>query len=656
MIRRLGLIVVAIAASGVANWSLWVAASGSAGASPLAATPSPATGYPLTPPAAVCGNSAALAGPATLPAGAVQVDPGTDLAAVTKAHGPGTTFWLSPGTFTLPATQFSQVAPKDNDVYIGAPGAVLDGQGVNRFAFGQGAPGVTIEYLTVQNFAPPVNQAAVNPGGTANWTLAFDTIQTSASAGVNLGPNGVVHDSCISGNGQLGIKALGASNVTIDHNEISGNVTGQFVGMPCGCTAGIKLFSMQNATVTNNWIHNNQAKGVWGDTNVVGILIEGNYINDNSDEAIFYEASYNGFIHNNNIIRNALVKGAKFSARQDTFPIGAVYISESGGDSRVNGGVYSTFEIAGNNLDNNYGGVTLWENANRFCNTATPTVGYCPIAGSGTVSTCVAGSIDSPPLIDDCRWKTQNVLVDNNTFRIDKTALGCEGTRCGEVSLFSNLGVRPSWSPYLGTEVQDAITYSQNNHFSNNTYIGDWNADAYAQGQTVTFAQWQAAPYNQDARSTLVPLPNALDADTSGLEGSIGWWKPWYNAAIAQSPAEAHTGTESLQIAPSKPNWGVTLATPRGFPTGPGSKTVSLWGLSTTPGNDHVMLNVTWRSSSGGALQVDSVALPPLSGSWQEASALLTAPPGTASVSLALVGAKTPTGSTLYVDDVAVTS
>src|SRR5262249_13648984 len=68
------------------------------------------------------------------PAGAVVVDPGTDLSAVTRANPAGTTFWLSPGTHLLAPDQFGQVIPKDGDVYLGAPGAVLDGQRVNQAA------------------------------------------------------------------------------------------------------------------------------------------------------------------------------------------------------------------------------------------------------------------------------------------------------------------------------------------------------------------------------------------------------------------------------------------------------------------------------------------------------------------------------------------
>src|SRR5881275_3058294 len=64
------------------------------------------------------------------PAGAVTVDPAVegDLSAKTRTAPAGTTFWLAPGTHQLVPDQFGQVIPKDGDVYLGAPGAVLDGR------------------------------------------------------------------------------------------------------------------------------------------------------------------------------------------------------------------------------------------------------------------------------------------------------------------------------------------------------------------------------------------------------------------------------------------------------------------------------------------------------------------------------------------------
>jgi hypothetical protein len=93
---------------------------------------------------AVCDSIPALY--PTAPAGAILVDPAVpgDLDSKTRAAPAGSTFWLRPGTHTLGSGQYDQVIPKDGNTFLGAPGAVLDGQGKNNFAFTQHARNVTI--------------------------------------------------------------------------------------------------------------------------------------------------------------------------------------------------------------------------------------------------------------------------------------------------------------------------------------------------------------------------------------------------------------------------------------------------------------------------------------------------------------------------------
>ncbi len=77
------------------------------------------------------------------------------LVRLTQDNPAGTTFWLSTGTHTLGTGEFDQVIPKPNNVYVGAPGAVLDGQGINRAPFsGRALAEAGVEDL-----------AGVGPGG-----------------------------------------------------------------------------------------------------------------------------------------------------------------------------------------------------------------------------------------------------------------------------------------------------------------------------------------------------------------------------------------------------------------------------------------------------------------------------------------------------------
>ena len=662
-------------------------------------------GYPTTPPAQICGSSM-LNGPTTAPAGAIVVPPG-DNSGFFQNRPAGTTFWFQPGVHTLGTSPYGQIIPADNMTFIGAPGAILDGSNVNKYAFTQHATNVKIRYLTIQNFGAPGdnnNEGVVNHDGGSGWTIEYNTIKNNAGAGVFLGSHNLLRYNCIRDNGQYGFsmyKPEGLQSITIDHNEIAGNNTydweSKIVG--CGCTGGGKFWDARNVTVTNNWVHHNKSVGLWADTNDIGFLFEGNYINDNDAEGIFYEISYNARIANNTLIRNAIVKGRSFAARNDNFPIVAIYLSESGGDSRVNGGVYSTLEISGNNLVDNWGGIALWENADRFCNSpANTSGGYCTAVNpsQSNFNTCVAGTINNPPHYSDCRWKTQNVSVHDNQFKFSRANVACTTTGCGQQAILSNWGTYPSWSPYQGRAIQDAITFNQNNRFANNTYVGDWRFITYETGNAVPFSTWQAAPYGQDAGSSLTPSSttqpstttttapsptstststtlaptttvaptttttpptasrNALDADTSGLEGSTGAWAPWFSANVSRSAAAAHTGTNSLRVDVTAPyGWGVQLNNYPGFATTAGSKTIGFWGLLGAGPSTGLTMSVKWLDASGAALQTDTVAMPALGTTWQHASAAVTAPSGTARVWVELVG-NSPAGTTVFLDDIVV--
>jgi hypothetical protein len=443
------------------------------------------------------------------PAGAVTVNPGEDLSAKVDAAPAGTTFWLSPGTHTLPEGEYSNVIPKDGDVFVGAPGAILDGQHSNLYAFTQHATNVTLRYLTIQNFGAPGdnnNEGVVNHDAGEGWLIEYSTIRNNAGAGVFLGSHDTVRFSCLQDNGQYGFSAYspdGVTDVTLDHNEITGNNTDDWETKQdgCGCTGGGKFWATNGATLTSNWVHDNKSVGIWADTNDVGFDLRGNYIADNDSVGFLYEISYNAQVRFNTFVRNALVDGPQ----NPGFPTGAIYLSESGGDARA-GGDFTTLEIDHNVFTDNWSGVVLWENADRFCNSpANTSSGDCTLVGAATLSACSQGTIENEPYYSDCRWKTQNVSVHDNVFAFDPQAIGSGCTAdngCGLQGIFSNWGTYPDWSPYQGDVISNAITFQQNNVFANNQYTGPWQFMAFDQGTVVDASTWQADPYDQDLGST----------------------------------------------------------------------------------------------------------------------------------------------------------
>jgi hypothetical protein len=469
------------------------------------------TGYlaaPSGPVAAVCGHT--KPGPKTAPAGAVEIDPAVDndLATKTEASPPGTTFWLAPGKHTLGTDEYNSIAPKRGDSFIGAPGAILDGRKKNRYAFVYTESNVTIKNLTITGFDPPPNEGVVNHDSGNGWVIENNTIEKNGGAGMMAGAHQKVIGNCVKDNGQYGMNAYKdgdtITGLVVEGNEIVGNNTDDWEAKVegCGCTGGVKFWYVNGADIRGNWVHDNRGPGLWADTNNNDFVIEKNLIEDNDASAIFYETSYNAIIRNNTLRGNDLDEGQGFASRGDPFPSAAIYISESGGEKRVKART-DKIEISGNDMENNWSGITLWENADRFCNSSANTsTGICTRLVP-KVASCADPAIRDEPLYSDCRWRTKRVDIHDNRFVVDPRKMDCEATMCARMAILSNVGTWPEWSPYLDDVVEQNITFKQDNHWHDNTYVGPWKfmpKDAATLLESTS--DWQNQPYDQDLGST----------------------------------------------------------------------------------------------------------------------------------------------------------
>lgn len=455
--------------------------------------------------AAVCGHT--RPGPTAAPAGAVEIDPSADgtLSEKIASSPAGTTFWLAPGRHTLGSDEYDSVAPKDGDTFLGAPGAILDGRGKNRYAFTYTAQDVTIRGLTVTGFVSPANEGVVNHDSGHHWVVEDNTIEKNEGAGLMVGSRNEVRRNCLRDNGQYGLNAVtvfgNVEDILLEGNEITGNNTADWESRieGCGCTGGAKFWAVNGATIRGNWVHDNRGGGLWADTNNNDFVFEKNLIEKNDGPAIIYETSYNAVIRYNTIRRNNWVEGRTFASRGDTFPEPTIYISESGGDERIPART-DKIEIYGNDLVDNWSGITLWENADRFCNSAAnSSTGYCTLV-QPTLSKCAAPAIADKPLFDDCRWKTQRVDIHGNRFAVDPEVMNCS-TLCARMAVLSNSGTVPEWSPYLEDTVQQAITFHQDNTWHDNYYVGPWWFVVFDASTVVNQAGWRSDPYNQDEGS-----------------------------------------------------------------------------------------------------------------------------------------------------------
>jgi hypothetical protein len=447
-----------------------------------------------------------LSGPSE-PAGAVTVPAGDNFAQLGQnwALSPHTTYWLAPGLHTLELGSFNQIQPKDDDVFIGGPGAILDGQNSNRYAFTQHASNVTIEYLTIRNFVTPFNEGAVNHDSGTGWTISHNTItnvgNTAAGgrsgAAVEGGVRETVTWNCLSYNGQYGLNGAGVpsstgpgavyTNLLLANNEFSHEApNGDAVG---GTSGAFKLWYDSDVTIENNWIHDSGTVGMWADTDNNGVVIRGNYVDHNANEGLIYEISYNALIQNNTFADNAWKSGPG----NPGFPTGAIYVFSSGGDSRVRNGLgITTLSISGNVFTDNWGGVVLYQNGDRACGISD--VPFCTLVDPTvyTSASCQANITRHAPVdyYDNCTWKTQNVSVTGNTFTYHPSTIGAACTAAHSCAYSALFGTYSAISGRTGATIPLAVANQQNNRFTNNTYHGGLGFMALNQGDNVKWTHW----------------------------------------------------------------------------------------------------------------------------------------------------------------------
>ncbi len=114
---------------------------------------------------------------------------------------------------------------------------------------------------------------------------------------------------------------------------------------------------------------------------------------------------------------------------------------------------------------------------------------------------------------DNCIWGSRNVTVARNYFSMNSASItGCTAKNmCGYMGLLAfNAGV-PALMQYFHSypSLVARATGGLGNVWADNTYawsgsggLGTWGFWVASQGTQVTQAQWQAAPYRQDAGST----------------------------------------------------------------------------------------------------------------------------------------------------------
>jgi hypothetical protein len=258
-------------------------------------------------------------------------------------------------------------------------------------------------------------------------------VRRNHGVGIRVNSNGLYERNRIYGNYQLGIGGSG-TNIEVRYNEIAYNGIQVNYFWEGG---GSKFAFTNGVNGHHNYVHHNYGSGLWSDINNDNTLYEYNTVEDNANNGIFHEISYDFIIRYNTVRRNGTdqqfpgwVEGA------------GIVVSNSGA------GV-----VHDNTVADNWQQIMLFESAR----------------GTG----------------DQGVWTTQNVTVRDNVITL-ASHLGSLSGRCGGIDtrgvpvLFNGTNV---WQNNVHT-----LPNNGQNYFAwNNSEISDaaWQALGVTTGETI---------------------------------------------------------------------------------------------------------------------------------------------------------------------------
>ena len=179
------------------------------------------------------------------------------------------------------------------------------------------ANNVTVQYLTIKEFASPIQRGAVQPtngepnqSSSLNWVVKDCELYDNHAMGVRIGFGTQVYNSYLHNNGMLGIgggtDSSAPSGVIIQGNTITYNNYAHV--LPDYAAGGIKFGDTAKAVVRDNTVSYNGGGGIHFDASSSSPLIDGNTVTDNAGgSGAAYEISIDSAIVRNNILlRNGL--------------------------------------------------------------------------------------------------------------------------------------------------------------------------------------------------------------------------------------------------------------------------------------------------------------------------------------------------------------
>jgi len=181
-----------------------------------------------------------------------------------------------------------------------------------------GANNVTVEQLTVKEFASPLTYGAIgitgspSPSSGANWTVKNNTVELNHGDAIRVNFGWQILNNYLYNNGDLGVGGgMGSignsqpSHVVVQGNEIAFNNYAQV--KPVFGAGGAKLEDQQGLVFKGNYVHDNTGDGLHLDTDLLNTLVDGNTVVNNTEQGLFEEISYAATIRNNIVQGNGYI-------------------------------------------------------------------------------------------------------------------------------------------------------------------------------------------------------------------------------------------------------------------------------------------------------------------------------------------------------------
>src|SRR5580704_3024236 len=177
-------------------------------------------------------------------------------------------------------------------------------------AFDSSANNITIQYLTIKEFANELQRAGiqatsgnVSPSSSLNWSIKYCELFNNHGAGVRVAFGTQVESSYIHNNGTIGVTggldSTSPSGVVILGNMVTYNNYAHVLS-DFGA-GGIKFGFTANAVVRGNNVSNNEGTGIHFDTTCRNPLVDNNDVENNSGGGgVAYEISVAGATIRNN--------------------------------------------------------------------------------------------------------------------------------------------------------------------------------------------------------------------------------------------------------------------------------------------------------------------------------------------------------------------